>query len=204
LYPTAKFPTQLIQAVSALEHLFSRGIKPADLYLVGDSAGGALILQILSHLLHPYPNVPKLELDQPFCGIFLMSPWVSLSTSSPSFITNSDSDVLPKETWGYLASGITKDLPETGVPYLEALRAPDHWWNDLKNCVKRICIYAGEVECLRDDILTLAEKLKQDHDSIDIMVQKGGVHTDPYLNRLAGEKDDVEVKEFILRFLKDH
>ncbi|SJL08032.1 uncharacterized protein ARMOST_11391 [Armillaria ostoyae] len=57
LIPPGKFPSQLLEAKSGLEHLFKLGVKPENILLTGDSAGGNLVLQIFSHLLHPLVSV---------------------------------------------------------------------------------------------------------------------------------------------------
>lgn len=197
LYPSASFPMQLLQAASGLSYLLSHGIKPEDIHLIGDSAGAALVLQVLSHILHPHPDVPQISLLGALGGAFLMSPWVSLTTDAPSFTANSASDVLPGESWAYLASGILKDLPQGSTPYLEAVKAPKDWWNGIDKVVNKVTIYTGAMECLRDDNITLAEILKEKHGNVTLFVQPGGVHTDPYLARLAGEKDSEEVVDLI-------
>ncbi len=127
-----------------------------------------------------------------------MSPWVSLTTETSSFEVNSTSDVLPRESWAYLSTGIQKNLSEGDVPYLEAAKAPMDWWDRLDKLVKRITIHTGEIECLRDIDITLASTLKGHHPNVALFVQPGGVHTDPYLTRLSGEEDNKEVMDRIL------
>ncbi len=46
--------------------------------LTGDSAGGLLIHQVFSHMLHPVEGVPVLNLETPFAGAYMMSPWTRL------------------------------------------------------------------------------------------------------------------------------
>lgn len=132
-----------------------------------------------------------------------MSPWVSLTTEATSFVTNSASDVLPGESWAYLASGILKDLPESGRPYLEAVKAPKDWWNGIDKLVQKFTIFTGAMECLRDDDIALATTLKEHHNNVTLFIQPGGVHTDPYLTRLAGENDKREVVDLVLGHFSD-
>lgn len=47
------FPTQLLQANLALTHLFKAGVRPENLSLIGDSAGGSLNHFSLTALLYP-------------------------------------------------------------------------------------------------------------------------------------------------------
>ncbi|KAJ3837268.1 Alpha/Beta hydrolase protein [Lentinula raphanica] len=52
--PSASFPTPLWQASQAIKHLISvEHVDPSNLQLFGDSAGGNLVSQILSSMLHP-------------------------------------------------------------------------------------------------------------------------------------------------------
>lgn len=48
--------------------------------IAGDSAGGNLTLGLISHLLHPHPDVPKVELSGPLATTILISPWVKFTT----------------------------------------------------------------------------------------------------------------------------
>ncbi|KAK0187591.1 hypothetical protein F5146DRAFT_1141031 [Armillaria mellea] len=61
LIPPGKFPSQLREAKSGLERLFKLGVQPENILLAGDSAGGNLILQIFSHMLHPLASVEHIN-----------------------------------------------------------------------------------------------------------------------------------------------
>lgn len=198
LYPSAPFPTQLLQASAGLSHLLSSGVKPEDIHLVGDSAGGALVLQVISHILHPHPDVPRISLSGPLGSAYLMSPWVSLTTETLSFKVNSASDALSREAWAYLASSILENLTEEARPYLEAIKAPLNWWGGIEKVVKKMTIHTGELECLADVDIALASILKDHHPNVELFIQPGAVHVDPYLSRLAGEEDNNEVMNRIL------
>ncbi|KZP26728.1 hypothetical protein FIBSPDRAFT_928414 [Athelia psychrophila] len=50
------FPTQVTQANLAIAHLCKYGVRPENLKLIGDSAGGNLILPLFSHALHDIPD----------------------------------------------------------------------------------------------------------------------------------------------------
>ncbi|KAJ3569975.1 hypothetical protein NP233_g4709 [Leucocoprinus birnbaumii] len=197
LYPGASFPTQLRQAIGGLSHLISVGIKPEDIHLIGESAGGGLVTQVLSHLLHPYKDIPPIALSSSLGSAFLMSPWVSMTTDAPSYTSNSDSDVLPGYSWAYFGSNILATLPEDGKPYVEAIKAPAGWWAGVENIVKKITIYTGEAECLRDDDVALGKTLKDYHGDVTTFVHEKGVHVDPYLSQSVGEREDARVVDLI-------
>lgn len=103
--PEAQYPKQLCQAAELLHHLIEKeGRKPSDIIIAGDSAGGNLSLALLSHILHPHPEVPtKINLSEPLRATVLISPWVDFSTEQPSFERNYQTDMLPGEIatrWG--------------------------------------------------------------------------------------------------------
>ena len=62
--------------------------------IAGDSAGGNLLFNVLSHVLHPLPDVPKLDLSSPFKAAVAISPLVSFNVDGPSYKANEHSDVL--------------------------------------------------------------------------------------------------------------
>ncbi|VDC03389.1 unnamed protein product [Peniophora sp. CBMAI 1063] len=86
LAPKASFPSQLRQAIAALAYLLAQGTKASNIVLVGDSAGGNLILQLVSHILHPMAGLPPPPiLSKPLAAIVLVSPWTSYSDDYRSF-----------------------------------------------------------------------------------------------------------------------
>jgi hypothetical protein len=40
-------------------------------------------LAVISHLMHPHPDVPELKLAEPFRGILLISPWIAFDYTEP-------------------------------------------------------------------------------------------------------------------------
>jgi acetyl esterase/lipase len=113
-------------------------------------------------------------------------------------MSNSANDVLPERSWAYLASNILAKLPDAGKPYVEALKAPGGWWTGLDELVKTITVYTAEMECLRDDDISMAWILKEHHKNVTLFVHQRSVHTDPYLTRLAGEKESEEIIKLVL------
>lgn len=180
LVPTKVFPAQLTQAVLAIRHLISAGLSPSNLQLVGDSAGGNLILQVISHVLHPHPSVPELSLSAPFAGAYLMSPWVELTSHTGSMVTNNDCDMVG--TRGLLEFGkiILSNVPTSSLPYAEAAHAPEGWFADAQTrAASRILVTAGDKECLRDVIVNFGQVFCKAHLGARLVVQDYGVHDDP-------------------------
>ncbi|GLB44456.1 putative alpha beta hydrolase fold protein [Lyophyllum shimeji] len=188
LVPTAPFPTQLKQVVLAVQHLISAGAKPENIQITGDSAGAGLTLQLLSHLLHPAPDVPRLALSAPLRSAYLMSPWVSLTGQTGSMLSNDSSDIIGIKCLTYWGREVLDGVSEDQRPYLEASRAPEAWFENLSTVVDRVLITAGDAEALRDTIVVFAERICKQHPRAEFILQKYGVHNDPYFDFFTKEK----------------
>ena len=184
LIPTAYFPTQLSQIVLAVDHLIAKGIKPQNITLIGESAGGALILQLVSHILHPYPGIPSFPAGIRFNAACIMSPWVALEGNTGSFAENDQSDSLPASTWAYLGEQTLSKMTPDQRPYLEASKAPEGWFEGAHSVLPEILLTVGEKECLRDDVVKVGKMLE----GADVYIQPFGVHNDQYLDCLAAPK----------------
>ena len=81
----------------------------AQIFISGDSAGGNMALSLMSHLVHPHPEVSnKISLSEPIAGAILISPWIKFTSSDDSFQRNATSDmVVPAavERWSSLFRG---------------------------------------------------------------------------------------------------
>lgn len=203
LVPTAPFPTQLKQVVLAVQHLISTGVKPENIQVTGDSAGGGLTLQLLSHLLHPVPDVPRLTLSAPLRGAYLMSPWVSLTSQTGSMLSNDSSDAIGVRCLTYWGREVLDGVTEEQRPYLEASRTPEAWFENLSTVVDRVLITAGDAEALRDTIITFADRICKQHPRAEFVLQKYGVHIDPYFDFFTKEKKLGEVTPRIVEWFEN-
>ncbi|RDB17644.1 putative steryl acetyl hydrolase mug81 [Hypsizygus marmoreus] len=202
LVPTASFPTQLKQSVLALQHLISTGIDPRNIQLAGDSAGAGLILQLLSHILHPIPDVPLVSLSSPLGGAFLMSPWVSLTGTCPGgMIPDSQSDMIGADAILYWGREVLVDVPDSQIPYIEALSAPKSWFANIDTAVQRVLVTAGELECLRGGIEVFASTLGEHLKDVALDVYANGVHCEPHFAFLIKEKKSDELVLRIVEWL---
>jgi len=84
------FPTALLDALAAYHYLLSLGFEPKNIYPMGDSAGGNLVLTMCHYLLY--------EENTHLGGLVLLSPWCDLSAShtKPSLTrkTNFNKDII--------------------------------------------------------------------------------------------------------------
>ncbi|KAK0221385.1 Alpha/Beta hydrolase protein [Armillaria fumosa] len=197
LVPPGKFPSQLREAKSGLEHLFKSGVKPENILLAGDSAGGNLILQIFSHMLHPLASVGNInfpsEAPSRFRGAFLSSPWVSPSGDiGMGPVRNDKTDLIGAKTYRSWGKVPLKDVPEADLAFMEPSKAPKTWFSGIEKLVERILVTSGEAECITDSHVQFHEEyLKDQHPDVKFVVQKDGVH-DSVLFELAAEKRPVQ------------
>jgi acetyl esterase/lipase len=199
------FPVQLRQAVFSIQYLFTLGFEPEKIQLVGDSAGGALIHQVLSHILHPVEGVPKLTLTSPLGGAYMMSPWTRLVDGKGSLLHTNDGrgDVLTASIGTYLGSKVLAGAKPSAVPYLEAASSPKDWLQGVDKCVRRVLISAGELEFLRDEIVHYGKRVEEHLKDTTIIVQENGIHDDPLLDLLVGEKSLGSLTPKILDWLEE-
>jgi len=188
LVPCATFPTQLKQAVVAIEHLISTGVQPQNIQIIGDSAGANLALQVISHILHPLKDVRPLNLPSRIRGVYLMSPWIALKGTGGSMTANDNSDIIGPKCINIWGNQILDGIPDSQLPYIEASNAPDTWFKSIDTVVERVLITAGSSECLRDSIEAFAKRVCGDHDGATFWIQENGVHNDPYLDFFTREK----------------
>src|SRR5271155_2448334 len=93
LAPRHVFPTQIEQSLDGLRHILGKH-SPSDVILAGDSAGGNVVLAMMSHILHPLPGLATLELSEPLRGLMVMAPWVTFRTDWPSNKVNEFKDCI--------------------------------------------------------------------------------------------------------------
>lgn len=83
---------------TVIEEAFNRPgmlIRSLQIFIGGDSAGGNLALALLSHILHPHPQIEeglRVQLSAPLAGAILTSPWIRFDTDYDSVKRNEGSD----------------------------------------------------------------------------------------------------------------
>jgi epsilon-lactone hydrolase len=89
LTPEHSFPAQLEDSLAAYEWLLRRGVIPSQLIVVGDSAGGNLVLCLLRALR-------RTTLPKPAAAVCI-SPWIDLSNGGESITANQPFDIIDQE-----------------------------------------------------------------------------------------------------------
>ncbi|KAL0061179.1 hypothetical protein AAF712_011999 [Marasmius tenuissimus] len=189
LIPDAPFPTPLRQAVCGLQLLINNGVKPNTIQLVGDSAGGNLILQLFSHLLHPLPGVPNITHDNlHFKGACLLSPWVSFRDDDGTHALRESTDLIKVRSILEFGDYVLQDVPQQQECYVELLKTPDSWWARLDSKVERMLLVAGSDECFKEDIVKISGNIRKYHTDAVLLIQQYGVYVELYVDFLVGEK----------------
>jgi acetyl esterase/lipase len=197
LAPEHKYPAQLMQAVELIRYLVeTEGRNPADIVLGGDSAGANLALGVLSHLVHPHPEIQPLSLPARIHAAMLISPWTSLTqTQTPAFITNAERDMFDARTLNRWSAAFLGDAsPYAGDFYSEPVLAAAEWWTPVADVVGDVLIWAGDNEVLKDGILAFADKFTRGFGGgggmVHTVVTPKACHEEMIVERILGYKGD--------------
>ncbi|KAJ6444059.1 FMN binding oxidoreductase [Purpureocillium lavendulum] len=164
--PGGKFPMQLRQAAAALGSLLDSGVQPADITIGGDSAGGNLTGQLLGHLLHPHPGARRIDLKEPLGGAFLVSPWLSLDTRSPSFVANDFNDMISSKIVHRLGTEYFggpegfKQACRGKNPWATPLDGDASWFEGVDHIVANFYVTVGKREVLADHGIRFVKALR--------------------------------------------
>lgn len=217
LFPEANFPIPLMQTITAIRVLLSRGIKPSNIILMGDSAGANLAIQVLLHILHPLPglsalfNSPMDDSESRFAGAYLMSPWSTLlpreDYSHKSYEENATWDIISPSTLVESGSAILSGVEDDHLPYIDSYFAPPNWYDNMGTVVRKVLITAGRHECLREDIIQFGKKVEMSNARGDLdmkmVVDQHGVHDDPLFDFIIGEKKLGELTPMMISWCRD-
>jgi acetyl esterase/lipase len=180
LAPGAKYPTQLRQAADGLAHMFASGrVTPGSLVIGGDSAGGNLTAQLLSHLLRPHPAAREVVLQEPLAGAFLVSPWLSTSIDWASMRRNSSIDMLSTKAMAAIVVDVLEGVEDYKVEVREKkgwvtpmdLEDVEGWFRGLERVVKEVYVTAGEQEIMLDEGVAFADAVRRANPGIAVKLE---------------------------------
>lgn len=209
LTPGARFPTQMCQAASGLGQLLLQGIRPGQLVVGGDSAGGNLTTQLLGHLLHPHPEAERISLGEPLAGAFLVSPLVSGRLDAQSFRDGLPCDMLNREifqdpnremfheprgglggwlfpNWGLVESQAFKQ----GKGWALAGDVDEAWLDGMGKVVRQVYVTCGKHEVLRDQGIAIAETIRKRNGDVDVKLEVAEKEAHDFI-LLEGERKHV-------------
>lgn len=177
LAPKAKYPTQLRQAVAALDHILGEGVAPRDLIIGGDSAGGNLAVQLLHHLSHSMGPVyqPPTDKTSRFAGFFLVSPWVSGHTDTVSFRENGSVDMLSASIVSQSQTHVLGDIKEGDFKAHPAMPLDGdlNWLRSIERITESMYITCGHLEVFLDAVLSFGEAVRRMNTNMEVKLEVG-------------------------------
>jgi acetyl esterase/lipase len=186
LAPEHPFPAAVDDSLTVYRYLLSKGIKPSNILIAGESAGGGLCLSTLLAL-------KAYDLPQPVAAVAI-SPWTDLTCSSESYRTKHKVSVAPLNSWHvfskYYAGNSPKDMP---------LISP--LFGDLSG-LPPIFINSAVDDELFDDGENFYKKAVQAEVKATFRAGTGMVHCYPLLSPMFKEAEDAMNE--IVAFIKLH
>ncbi|KAK7547066.1 Alpha/Beta hydrolase protein [Phyllosticta citricarpa] len=163
--PFGTYPRQLAQSAALLNYVRKNlGIPANRLFVSGDSAGGNLVMSLLSHLMHPHPDhsVPTVELDkgEKLKGAALICPMTSFDLGADSFQRNKTLDVIDGRAGLRWVNAYLGGKPHD--PYNEPACTPEGWWKNLANVCRDVYHLIGGNEVMLDHEVLCYKKIEKE------------------------------------------
>lgn len=183
LAPENPYPAALDDAYSAYLHLTDRGYAPEDITLVGESAGGGLLLALTLKLKAQGMPLPG--------KLVPISPWTDLTLSGASYKTNEKRDptLSCPHLYDYVSmysGGNERD------PYVSPLLG------DLSGFPPTL-MFAGGDELLLDDAVSLHERLYSQGVNSSLIVEEGMWHAYVLYGVPEAKLAMQKIKDFVLK-----
>ncbi|TKJ19543.1 alpha/beta hydrolase [Blastococcus sp. CCUG 61487] len=175
--PEHPHPAQVEDGVAAFTALVERGIAPADITTIGDSAGGNLAVAIPLALRDQGKPLPG--------RVIAFSPWLDMENAGETLVSNAATDALVNVQLleGMIAGVLAGGAIDSKTPLANPLYA------DLTGLPK-LYINAGSLETLADNATRLADKAEAAGVDVTLSVVEGMQHVFPFLAGNAPEADD--------------
>jgi epsilon-lactone hydrolase len=189
LAPEYRFPAALEDALTAYAWMLEQGLAPRDIALVGDSAGGNLVLTTMLSLRDRGQPLPA-------AGV-LMSPWTDLAATGESYQDRATADPIHQRSMILaLAKGYIGEDGDVSNPLASPLHA------DLKG-LPPLLIHAGDRETVRDDATMLAEKAETAGVDVELKVWDGMIHVFQMFPEISQAREAIAaVAAFLRRHLR--
>jgi epsilon-lactone hydrolase len=188
LAPEYPYPAALDDSVLIYKGLLAKGIKPENILIAGESAGGGLCLALLLALKDKNLPMPVAALA--------ISPWADLTCSGDSYRTKNKRSLAPLNSWTVFSKYYAGDNPAS-MPLISPL------FGDLTG-LPPLFINAGMDDELYDDAEQFAFRAKEA--GVDLIFKAGGgmVHCYPLLAPMFREATEAmeEIVGFCRRSLK--
>ncbi|CAI6092611.1 unnamed protein product [Clonostachys chloroleuca] len=162
LCPEARFPTQLRQAIGAVNTLLSSGFPLEKILLGGDSVGGNLAAQLLCQIARPNALLPPIQTSRPLQATFMVSPWLSRHINGYSYQFNERIDMLSshtvKKSVAYLMGDDHDNCSMCDPGKLASpIDSGTDCFQGLDTAVRHLYVTAGEQEVMKDQIVAFTK-----------------------------------------------
>lgn len=147
--PKETYPAALEDTVKVYKWLLEQGYNPEKIVIVGDSAGGNLVLVTTLYLKDHQIPLPK--------GVIAISPWSKIGIESDSITRNFEKDSLLGKYGFKIVSQAANPDYFVGSDWTEPYVSPVY--GDYKG-FPNLLIQLGSYEVLLDDALDVAQKAK--------------------------------------------
>ncbi|MBD2860139.1 alpha/beta hydrolase [Spongiibacter sp. KMU-158] len=171
LAPEAPFPAALEDSIASWRWLLKQGIRPEQIVIAGDSAGGGLALATGLRLI-------QLGLRQP-AGYYCLSPWTDLTLSGQSITERQSRELVLANPKLLLTAA---DAYRAGQPPDQPLLSP--LWGALHRLAP-LLIHVGSEEVLFDDSLRFHQRALAAGAESQLKIWEGMWHVWPLLHRLG-------------------
>ncbi|UPK29189.1 alpha/beta hydrolase [Bradyrhizobium sp. 195] len=162
LAPEHRFPAALDDTLAAYRYLLDQDLRPPDIALAGDSAGGNLVLSAMLALRDRGENLPA--------AAVLMSPWTDLAATGASYENRATVDPIHQRA---MILVLAKNyLGRDGDP-CHPLASP--LYADLSG-LPPLLIQVGDRETVRDDSTEFAARARAAAVNIELQIWDGMIH----------------------------
>ena len=176
--PEFPYPAQIDDAISIFDALLADGREPADITLVGDSAGASISIATVCKLRQqgrPHP-----------AQVVTISPWLDMENSGETIETNNDTDFLIAREGlqgnidRYLSGGADPRDPLVNPLYADLTGFP------------RLFITSSDIESLYSDAVRLDQRARAGGVDVTFAVAHGQQHVWPLqAGRLAAADESI-------------
>jgi monoterpene epsilon-lactone hydrolase len=190
LAPEHPFPAALEDAAAAYTWLLGQGHAPQHIALVGDSAGGGLVLCLLLHLRDEALPLPA--------AAVCLSPWTDLAGTGKSARTNARSDIVINAENGLRCAEVYLAGADPCNPLASPLYA------DLRG-LPPLLLQVGSDEILLSDSTELARLAKAAGVEVTLDIWTGMQHVWQYAASIIpeGRRAIQQAATFIVHWIPD-
>jgi acetyl esterase/lipase len=186
LAPEDPYPAALEDALAAYDFLRERGLRPEDIAIGGDSAGGGLALATVLALRE------RDRCERPVAAVVAYSPWTDLLATGASLATNARSDDM------LVGANVAPMARHYAAP--EQLRHPfvSPLYGDYRG-FPPLLLFASTSEVLRDDAVRLAGRARSQGARVTLQLESAMPHVWPIFATLPEARRSIAQSAEFLR-----